>query len=121
MAESPEIFELDDPTVVELGRFLRRARLSNGGETGIPEGHSELLAQACLNWLNNLVYDDGEWVTRAAIEATPELGAVEVTVIGDNEAIKMRHAPTGITVVHLTHELAWAELKQKVREVSVDA
>lgn len=110
-----DAFTLDDETVVELGRFLRAAHLSNGSVAQIPGGQSELLAQACLNWLHNAVYEGGEWITRADLESTPEFGDVEVTILGDEEAVKLRHRRTGIVALELTKPEAWAALKKKVR------
>lgn len=108
-------YELEDPNVLELGRFLRRCRLSNGTEAGIPAGMSELIAQAVLNWFANTVYDDGQWVTRADIDADPDFGEVEVTVLGDDEVVKLRHRETGVIALGLTKPDAWRELRTKVR------
>ena len=116
MGETPEgVYELEDPTVLELGRFLRRARLANGTFATIPVGMSELLAQAVCNWFANWVFDDGRWVSRAAIEADPDFGDVEVTVIGDDEVVKLRHRVTGIVALAETKPDAWRELRDKVR------
>lgn len=113
--QAPDPFTLDDETVVEMGRFLRAAHLSNGSVAQIPAGQSELIAQACLNWLHNAVYEGGEWITRADLESTPEFGDVEVTILGDEEAVKLRHRRTGVVALELTKPEAWASLKQKVR------
>ncbi|WP_037184827.1 hypothetical protein [Rhodococcoides fascians] len=109
-------FTLDDENTVELGRFLRAAPLSNGAVAQIPGGQSELLAQSVLNWLHNAVYEGGEWITRADLESTPEFGDVEVTILGDEEAVKLRHRRTGIVALELTKPEAWASLKDKVRK-----
>lgn len=108
-------FTLEDETVVELGRFLRAAPASNGTVIGIPGGQSELVAEAVLNWLHNAVFEGGEWITRADLENTPDFGDVEVTVLGDDEAVKLRHRETGIIALELDKPTAWATLKQKVR------
>ncbi|MFI2216515.1 hypothetical protein ACH47B_06480 [Rhodococcus sp. NPDC019627] len=108
-------FTLEDETVVELGKFLRSAPLSNGGVATVPAGQSELLAQAALNWLQNAVFEGGEWITRAELDYTPEFGDVEVTILGDDEAVKLRHRETGIIALELDRPAAWATLKQKVR------
>ena len=116
MDKTPEgVYTLEDPTVLELGRFLRRARLSNGTEATIPAGMSELLAQAVVNWSANWVFDDGKWVTRADIEADPDFGDVEVTIIGDDEVVKLRHRVTGIVALAESKRDAWRELRAKVR------
>jgi hypothetical protein len=109
-------FAIDDPSVVELGRFLQAAPLSNGAVANIPGGQSELLAQSVLNWFHNAVYEGGQWITRADLEATPEFGDVEVTILGDDEAVKLRHRETGIVALELTREEAWSALKDKVRK-----
>lgn len=108
-------FTLEDETVVELGKFLRAAPLSNGAVATVPAGQSELLAQAALNWLQNAVYEGGEWITRAELDYTPEFGEVEVTILGDDEAVKLRHRETGIIVLELDKPEAWASLKRRVR------
>lgn len=108
-------FTLEDDTVAELGKFLRAAPLSNGAVATIPAGQSELVAQACLNWLHNAVFEGGEWITRADLEYTPEFGEVEVTILGDDEAVKLRHRETGIIVLELDRATAWASLKRDVR------
>lgn len=109
-------FPLDDDNVIELGRFLRAARLSNGMVATIPAGMSELLAQSVLNWFANTVFDDGEWVDRADIEADPEFGDVEVTEYGeDGEVVKLRHRTTGVVALGTSKPEAWKQLRDKVR------
>ncbi|MBM4492144.1 hypothetical protein GS982_13180 [Rhodococcus hoagii] len=120
MSEEDAVFELDDPMVGELGRFLQNAPLSNGTYARIPSGQSELLAQAALNWLNLLVWDGGEWAPRAQIEAA-EFGDVEMTVLSDGEAVKLRHIPTGEIALGADAHEAWIALKRKVMEVAGDA
>ena len=109
-------FPLDDDNVVELGRFLRQARLSNNTIAGIPAGMSELLAQAVLNWFANAIYEDGQWITRADLAADPDFGDVEVTEYGDGEVIKLRHRTTGVVALGTTKPQAWTQLRQRVRE-----
>lgn len=108
-------FTMEDDTVAELGKFLRAAPLSNGAVATIPAGQSELVAQACLNWLHNAVFEGGEWITRSDLEYTPEFGDVEVTILGDDEAVKLRHRETGIIALELDRATAWASLKREVR------
>lgn len=115
---SDNIFRLDDPMVVELGRFLNDAPLSNGTSARLFAGQSELIAQAVLNWLNNLVYDGSEWVERAQIESVPDFGDVEMTVLSDGEAVKLRHVPTGAVAIGVDGREALQSLRRKVVEVS---
>lgn len=114
-------FTLEDDAVIELGRFLRSAPLSNGTAANIPGGMSELLAQAVLNWHANRVYDGQEWVTRAEIEASPEFGEVEVSKLGDDEAVKLRHRETGIVALDVDSAGAWRILTEKVRRARLAA
>ncbi|WP_047888532.1 hypothetical protein [Rhodococcus sp. ARP2] len=114
----PEAIPLSDPRVVQLGRFLQEAPVSNGGVAKIPEGQSELLAQAVLNWQDNLIYDGGQWLARAVVESSPEFGDVEIKSLGNDEAFRLVHRPTGITVIEETRRGAWAALTTKVREAS---
>ena len=73
-----DAYEVDDPTVQALGRFLHAAPLSDGRTTsGLASPTTELLAQAVLNWAHGLVWDDG-WIPRAVFEKTPDLGEVEI-------------------------------------------
>lgn len=118
MAEGEVVFELDDPMVEGMGRFLRDAPLSNGTLARIPAGHSELVAQAALNWLNLRVWDGGEWAPRAQIEAVPDFGDVEMTTLSDGEAVKLRHIPTGEVALGANAHEAWTALRRKVMEVS---
>lgn len=109
-------YELHDDNVVELGRFMQSARLSNGTIAGVPAGMSELLAQAVLNWFANRVFDDGVWVTRSDIESDPDFGEVEVTEYGeDGEVVKLRHRTTGVVALGTSKPEAWKQLKSKVR------
>lgn len=110
-------YPLDDENVAELGRFLQAARLSNGTVAQIPAGMSELVAQAVLNWFANQVFDDGQWITRADLENDPLFGEVEVTVLGDDEAVKLRHRTTGAVALGLTKPEAWRDLRDKVRAI----
>ncbi|WP_458681961.1 hypothetical protein [Prescottella equi] len=113
-----EVFELDDPMVADLGQFLLSAPLSDGTRTRIPAGQSELVAQAILNWVNGLVYDDGEWAPRARFEVIQDFGEVEITTLSDGEAVKLRHLPTGVVALGADAPEAWKQLRIKVVEVT---
>lgn len=120
-AESVDVFDLDDPWVVDLGTYMQDMPLSDGSRTRMFPGQVELVAQAILNWINGLVYDGGEWVPRAQIESVPDLGDVEITTLSDGIAVKMRHLPTGIVALGETAHDAWKELRRKVMEAKGDA
>lgn len=112
MSEKP--IQLNDPRVQELTRFIETARLSDGRVLNVPVG--DRLAQAILNWQQNMVYDQGQWITRADLEHTPDLGGeVEIRTIGDNEAFRLMHRPTGIVALEETRDAAYRALKAKVR------
>lgn len=118
---STNIFELDDPMVVDLAQFLLSAPLSDGTFTRMFPGQVELTAQAVLNWINFLVYDGDEWVPRAQIESIPDFGEVEMTTLSDGEAVKLRHLPTGAVALGADAPEAWKMLRRKVMEVTGDA
>lgn len=108
-------YELDDPTVVALGRFLQAAPLSNGTTTsGLGPEIAALLAQAVTNWSQGLVFQDGSWIPRATFESLPDVGDVEITHIADGAVVKMVHRSTGTTALGESHDEAWMELKAKV-------
>lgn len=115
MADDAKKIRLDDPRVVDLGKFLQESKLSNGTVANIPGGVSELLAQAILHWQDNLVYDQGDWVSRSDIENTPGFGEIEIRTIGNEEAFRLCHRPTGIVALEETREAALRVLKSKVR------
>lgn len=111
-------YKLTDPAVQDLGSFLTAVPLSNGTVANLPGGQNGLtnhLAQAILNWQDNIVYDQGEWVTRFDIEATPDFGDIEIRSIGDDEAFRLMHRGTGIVALEETREAALRSLKHKVR------
>lgn len=108
-------YELDDPTVVALGRFLQAAPLSNGTTTGGLSGEmAALLAQAVANWAQGLVWQDGQWMPRAEFESLPDVGEVEIEKLADGQVVKMTHRTTGITALGESHDQAYTELKRKV-------
>lgn len=108
-------YELDDPTVQDLARFLQAAPLSNGTTTsGLGVEIAALLAQAVVNWTVGLVWQDGGWVDRAVFESLPDVGEVEIETIADGAVVKMRHRATGATALGESHNEAWTELKRKV-------
>lgn len=114
MADRPA-YALDDPTVVDLGRFLQAAPLANGTTTtGLGEEVACLLAQAVVNWAQGLVFSDGRWIDRATFESLPDVGEVEIETLADGQVVKMRHRTTGITALGESHDQAWQELKRKV-------
>ena len=108
-------YQLDDPTVQALGRFLHAAPLSDGRTTsGLASPTTELLAQAVLNWAQGLVWDDA-WIERAVFEKTPDLGEVEIESLADGRVVKMVQRSTGISALGESHDQAWSELKRKAR------
>ena len=108
-------YELDDPTVVALGRFLQAAPLSNGTTTGgLSPEMAALLAQAVANWTQGLVWQDGQWMPRAEFESLPDVGEVEIEKLADGQVVKMTHRETGVTSLGESHDEAWSGLKQKV-------
>lgn len=107
--------KLEDPRVIQLANFLETAALSNGRIANVGSGASQLLAQAVLNWQQNIVYDHGTWISRADVENTPDFGEIEVRVIGNDEAFRLCHRPTGIVTLAETRDQAWRELKDRVR------
>ncbi|MGR6579255.1 hypothetical protein ACT89R_01620 [Rhodococcus qingshengii] len=111
----PTAIRLDDPAVVQLANFLETAALSNGRIASVGPGASELLAQAVLNWQQNMVYERGSWITRADVENTPEFGEIEIRTIGNDEVFRLCHRPTGIVVLAETREQAWRQMKEQVR------
>lgn len=109
------MYELDDPTVQELARFLQAAPLANGTTTsGLGAETAALLAQAIVNWTVGLVYSDGRWIARADFESLPDVGDVEIESLADGAVVKMRHRATGVTALGESHDEAWKELKAKV-------
>lgn len=114
----PTAVKLNDPRVVQLSNFLETAALSNGRIATVGPGASELLAQAILNWQQNMVYDRGSWITRADVENTPDFGEIEIRSIGNDEAFRLCHRPTGIVALAETRDQAWRELKARVREAA---
>lgn len=108
-------YQIDDPTVVALGRFLEAAPLANGTTTsGLGSEVAALLAQAVTNWSRGLVWSDGRWVDRAVFEALPDVGDVEIEQIGGGAVVKMTHRATGVTALGESHDEAWQELRRKV-------
>lgn len=106
----------DDPAVLDLARFLEQARLADGKVVSIVP--AERIAQAILNWQRDLVFDEvsGEWIDRVDLAHTPDLGGdVEIKTIGDGEAFRLRHRPTGVVALEETREAAWKSLNRKVR------
>lgn len=120
-SDRADVFELDDPLVTDLSRFLLSAPLSDGTSTRMYPGNVEFVSQAVLNWLNGLVFDGGEWVPRAQIEVIPDFGEVETTTLSDGEAVKMRHLPTGVVAIGVDAHEAWKQLRRRVMEVTGDA
>lgn len=115
MTNKRTAYELDDPAVVALARFLQAAPLSNGTTTsGLSFEMASLLAQAVANWTQGLVWQDGDWIDRASFESLPDVGEVEITQIADGAVVKMVHRATGITALGESHDEAWRELKEKV-------
>lgn len=108
-------YEMDDPTVVALARFLEAAPLSNGTTTsGLGSEMAVLLAQAVVNWTAGLVWQDGQWIARAVFESLPDVGDVEIETLADGAVVKMRHRTTGVTALGESHDEAWHELRRKV-------
>lgn len=110
-----------DPAVIDLGKFLEAAPLSNSTVANLPGGQNgvtNLLAQAILNWQANIVFDQGEWISRQDVESTPEWGEVEIRTIGAEEAFRLVHRETGIVALEETRDAAWRSLKQKVRDAA---
>lgn len=114
------VYGLDDPLVVELGRFLARAPLSDGRTTsGLASPTTELLAQAVLNYLAGMVWSeaDGAWLDRAEWESLPDVGDVAVEVVAegaDGPVVRMTQRSSGISALGLSHDEAWRELRRKV-------
>lgn len=111
-------YELDDPTVTRLARFLSAAPLADGRTTtGLTSPTVDLLAQAVLNWIQGLVWsqDDADWIARAEFERLPDVGEVEVEEIAGGEVVRMTHRASGLSALGQTHNEAWAELRWKVR------
>ncbi|MBM4480324.1 hypothetical protein GS444_10720 [Rhodococcus hoagii] len=120
MSEEDAVFELDDPMVGELADSCRTP-LCRTERTPASHLAARNCSQAALNWLNLLVWDGGEWAPRAQIEAAAEFGDVEMTVLSDGEAVKLRHIPTGEIALGADAHEAWIALKRKVMEVAGDA
>lgn len=119
---SGDLFQLDDPWVVDLTTFMQDIPLSDGTRTRIHfPGQSGLVAQSILNWINGLVYEGGEWLPRAEVESIPDFGEVEMTTLSDGVAVKMRHLPTGVVALGEDAPEALKELRRKVLEVKSDA
>ena len=112
------LYKTTDPVVLDLGKFLEAVPLSNGTVANLPGGQNgvtNVLAQAILNWQANIVYDQGEWVSRQDVENTPDFGEVEIRTIGQDEAFRLMHRATGIVALEETRDMAWRSLKNKVR------
>lgn len=110
-----DVYEVDDPTVQDLARFLQAAPLANGTTTsGLGEELSGLLAQAICNYTAGVVFSDGQWIQRSTFESLPDVGEVEIELLADGAVVKMRHRITGVTALGESHDQAWQELKRKV-------
>ncbi|QOC55723.1 hypothetical protein SEA_ARCHIMEDES_23 [Gordonia phage Archimedes] len=113
-----EPYALEDQTVESLATFLENTPLSNGGYAPIPSGISNLLAQAICNYSQGLVWDREKrgWVELAEWAKNPDLGDVDVRLIGEKpeQVVKMTHRVTGISVLAETSDEAWKLLKEKV-------
>lgn len=112
-------YELDDPVVARLARFLSATPLADGRTTtGLTSPTTDLLAQSVLNWLRGLVWDHElrKWIDRAVFERLPDVGDVEVEQIAGGEVVRMTHRTTGVSALGMTPDEAWAELRRKVRE-----
>ena len=111
-------YSTEDQTVTSLAKFLERTPLSNGGFAPIPSGISTLLAQSICNFSQGLVWDADHknWVELAEWVKNPDLGDVDVTLIGTkpNQVVRMTHRVTGISVLAETTDEAWQLLKEKV-------
>ena len=109
-------YAIDDPTVVRLGKFLRNAPLTNGTPAQIPAGIAELVAQAVCNYTANLVWDNEAqgYVELQKWESLPELDDVAIETVGDNEAVRMIHRSTGLSVLGENYDEAWKQLREKV-------
>lgn len=118
---SSDIFQLDDPWVVDLSAFMQDIPLSDGTRTRMFPGQVEMTAQAVLNWINGHVFDGGEWVPRAQIEVVPDFGEVEMVTLNDGVAVKLRHVPTGVVALGADAHEAWKTLRRNVMEVKGDA
>lgn len=112
-----QAYALDDPFVVSLGRFLQSAPMSDGRTTtGLGEPTTSLLAQAIVNWMQGLVWQDGRWVAVEKWETTPDLGDVAIEQIGDGAVVKITQRSTGLSALGESHEEAWTELKRKAAD-----
>ena len=110
-----DVYEVDDPTVQDLARFLQAAPLANGTTTsGLGGELASLLAQAVANWTRGVVWQDGGWVSRSVFESLPDVGDVEIETLADGAVVKMRHRATGITALGETNDECWDELRRKV-------
>ena len=111
-------YALEDQTVEALAKFLENTPLSNGGLAPIPSGISNLLAQAITNYSQGLVWDQDKrtWVQLAEWAKNPDLGDVDVRLIGEKpeQVVRMTHRVTGISVLAETTDDAWKLLKEKV-------
>ena len=108
-------YEIDDPTVQDLARFLQAAPLSNGTTTsGLGSDIAVLLAQSICSWTRGLVFSDGQWIERSTFESLPDVGDVEIEQIADGQVVKMTHRSTGITALGGSHDESWMELKRRV-------
>lgn len=109
------MYEVDDPTVQDLARFLQAAPLANGTTTsGLGGELATLLAQSICNYTRGVVWQDGGWITRATFESLPDVGDVEIETLANGAVVKMRHRATGITALGETHDECWDELRRKV-------
>lgn len=113
-----EPYSTEDPVVESLAKFLENTPLSNGAHAPIPSGISTLVAQAVTNYSQGLVWDREKrgWVELAEWAKNPELGDVDVKLIGNEgeQVVRMTHRVTGLSVLAENSEDAWKLLKEKV-------
>lgn len=114
--DTPRPYPVDDPTVIRLGKFLEKAPLSNGQMAPIPHPLSQLVAQAICNWTAGFVWsqENGDYIASGDWEKVPDLGDVQVEVIGGGPVTRLTHRVTGISALGETADDAWKQLREKV-------
>lgn len=113
----PKSYGLDDPTVLQLGKFLQNTPLSNGAYAPLPDPISQYVAQAVCNFTQGIVWDaeKRDYVPLGDYETTPEFGDVQVEAIGGGEVVRMTQRSTGISVLGENYDDAWKQLRQRVK------
>lgn len=110
-------YQLNDPTVQALGKFLQAAPLADGRTTsGLTSPTTELLAQAVANWSQGLIWSEDRWIDKAVFDSLPDVGDVEIEELADGQVIKMTQRSTGVSALGESHNEAWQALREQAAQ-----